>query len=259
MKVGFIGLGRMGSGMARNLLRAGHDVTVYNRTLKRSQGLSADGAKIAATVAEACRVDALITMLANDDAVAEVVLGADGIVSHLQPAHFTSLRARSAWLSLADSLRRTARTDRILSRRRYLDAPTPLLLLGSTSRRWGSCGARGGNAAAECPRTAHIRRLREARGCQSGQAERQLSLRVGDRVAGRGAGSGLARRAGLGHLHRFSDQHDVRRSRVSDLRPAYRAAALRARRVRRRARAKDIRLLLGRRRSCACRCRLRAC
>src|SRR6202044_3415751 len=84
MKVGFIGLGRMGSGMARNLLKGGHDVTVYNRTPERSRALAVDGAKVAAAVAEACRVHVLITMLANDAAVEDVVLGLDGVVSHLR-------------------------------------------------------------------------------------------------------------------------------------------------------------------------------
>jgi 3-hydroxyisobutyrate dehydrogenase-like beta-hydroxyacid dehydrogenase len=98
MKVGFIGLGRMGSGMARNLLRAGHEVTVYNRTPGRSQALSADGARVAESVAEACRVEALITMLANDDAVKEVVLGPEGIVSHLQPG---ALHISSSTISVA--------------------------------------------------------------------------------------------------------------------------------------------------------------
>jgi 3-hydroxyisobutyrate dehydrogenase-like beta-hydroxyacid dehydrogenase len=83
MKVGFIGLGRMGSGMASSLLRAGHEVTVYNRTAGRSGTLVAQGARAAATLQEACRAEAVITMLANDAAAEELVLGADAIVGHL--------------------------------------------------------------------------------------------------------------------------------------------------------------------------------
>lgn len=83
MNVGFIGLGRMGSGMAGNLIKAGHAVIVYNRTSERARALAARGAKVAATVAQACRGEAVITMLANDDAVEDVVLGSEGIVSHL--------------------------------------------------------------------------------------------------------------------------------------------------------------------------------
>src|SRR4029077_10500155 len=46
MKLGFLGLGRMGSGMARNLLRAGHEVTVFNRTREKAEALAADGARV---------------------------------------------------------------------------------------------------------------------------------------------------------------------------------------------------------------------
>ena len=66
MKVGFIGLGRMGAGMAANLLEAGHDVSVYNRTRAKAEALIARGAKPAASVADACKGDAVVTMLADD-------------------------------------------------------------------------------------------------------------------------------------------------------------------------------------------------
>jgi 3-hydroxyisobutyrate dehydrogenase-like beta-hydroxyacid dehydrogenase len=85
MKVGFIGLGRMGEGMAANLLKAGHEITVYNRTLAKAAPLAAQGAKVAAKVAEACQGDAVITMLANDEAVSGVVFGDGGIVACLRP------------------------------------------------------------------------------------------------------------------------------------------------------------------------------
>jgi 3-hydroxyisobutyrate dehydrogenase-like beta-hydroxyacid dehydrogenase len=83
MNVGFIGLGRMGAGMAANLLEAGHRLTVYNRTRAKADALTARGAEFAATVADACRGDAVITMLANDEAVEDVVLRSDGIVANL--------------------------------------------------------------------------------------------------------------------------------------------------------------------------------
>jgi 3-hydroxyisobutyrate dehydrogenase-like beta-hydroxyacid dehydrogenase len=83
MKVGFIGLGHMGAGMAANLLKAGHDVTVYNRTRTKVEALVAQGAKAAAGVSDACRGDAVITMLANDDAVERVVFGDGGIIGSL--------------------------------------------------------------------------------------------------------------------------------------------------------------------------------
>jgi 3-hydroxyisobutyrate dehydrogenase-like beta-hydroxyacid dehydrogenase len=83
MKVGFIGLGRMGAGMAANLLKAGHCVTVYNRTPAKAEALIGQGAKPATSVAEACRGDAVMTMLANDEAVESVAFGSDGIIASL--------------------------------------------------------------------------------------------------------------------------------------------------------------------------------
>jgi hypothetical protein len=83
MKVGFIGLGHMGAGMAANLLKAGHEVAVYNRTRTRAEPLAAQGAKIASAPSEACGGDAVITMLANDDAVESVVFGDQGILASL--------------------------------------------------------------------------------------------------------------------------------------------------------------------------------
>jgi 3-hydroxyisobutyrate dehydrogenase-like beta-hydroxyacid dehydrogenase len=83
MKVGFIGLGRMGSGMAASLLRAGQEVTVYNRTASAAQALVEQGARAAADVADGCRGDAVITMLADDAAVEDVVFGDKGVLSSL--------------------------------------------------------------------------------------------------------------------------------------------------------------------------------
>lgn len=83
MNVGFIGLGRMGIGMAANLLRAGHCVTVYNRTPGKAEPLIAQGAKAASRITDACRGEAVVTMLANDDAVADIVLGEDGVAACL--------------------------------------------------------------------------------------------------------------------------------------------------------------------------------
>jgi len=53
MKIGFIGLGNMGSGIARNLIKAGHQLTVYNRTRGRAEEFGKLGARVAATPAEA--------------------------------------------------------------------------------------------------------------------------------------------------------------------------------------------------------------
>ena len=83
MKVGFIGLGHMGSAMAGSLLRAGHEVTVYNRTPGKAPQLSSQGAQVATTIAEACQGDAVITMLANDAAVEAVTFDKSGVIASL--------------------------------------------------------------------------------------------------------------------------------------------------------------------------------
>jgi 3-hydroxyisobutyrate dehydrogenase-like beta-hydroxyacid dehydrogenase len=83
MKIGIIGLGRMGSAIARRLIRAGHDVTVYNRTRSRAEPLAAEGVVIADSPASACAGEAIITVLADDDAVEAVVLGDNGVLQGL--------------------------------------------------------------------------------------------------------------------------------------------------------------------------------
>ena len=83
MKVGFIGLGRMGSAMAANLIKAGHEVTVFNRSPEKRQALVKLGAREAARISDACRGEAVITMLADDNAASSVVLAKSGIVESL--------------------------------------------------------------------------------------------------------------------------------------------------------------------------------
>ena len=69
MKIGFIGLGHMGSAMAANLVKAGHHVTVFNRSPEKRRKLVELGAHEAARIADACRGEAVITMLADDAAL----------------------------------------------------------------------------------------------------------------------------------------------------------------------------------------------
>jgi 3-hydroxyisobutyrate dehydrogenase-like beta-hydroxyacid dehydrogenase len=83
MKVGFMGLGHMGARLAASLLRAGHEVTVSNRTPSKVQGLIEQGAHPARNVADACQGDAVITMLAAA-AVEGVVLGQNGVLQSLR-------------------------------------------------------------------------------------------------------------------------------------------------------------------------------
>jgi 3-hydroxyisobutyrate dehydrogenase-like beta-hydroxyacid dehydrogenase len=85
MDVGFIGLGHMGQAMARNLLKHGHRVTVYNRTRAKAEALAKEGAIVADSPAGAAKGDALITMLADDEAVEEVMFGPDGAFAALGP------------------------------------------------------------------------------------------------------------------------------------------------------------------------------
>ncbi|HYA41824.1 MAG TPA: NAD(P)-dependent oxidoreductase [Syntrophobacteraceae bacterium] len=83
MKVRFIGLGQMGSGMAANLLKAAHEVTVYNRTAGKVEALVKQGARPAVRVADACRGEAVITMLADDGALESIAFGNEGVVASL--------------------------------------------------------------------------------------------------------------------------------------------------------------------------------
>jgi 3-hydroxyisobutyrate dehydrogenase-like beta-hydroxyacid dehydrogenase len=86
MDVTFIGLGNMGAPMARNLIRAGHSLTVYNRTRTRAEPLQAAGARIAATPADAARAaETLITMLADDQAVEEILFAPGRALEALHP------------------------------------------------------------------------------------------------------------------------------------------------------------------------------
>ena len=91
MKIGFIGLGIMGSRMAANLQKHGHDLVVFNRTRDKAQSLLDNGATFAESPASlAEQVDVLFTMLAHPDAVELTALGADGF---LEP-----LRSNALWV-----------------------------------------------------------------------------------------------------------------------------------------------------------------
>ncbi|MFN8121762.1 MAG: NAD(P)-dependent oxidoreductase [Thermoleophilia bacterium] len=109
-RVAFIGLGRMGSGMAGRLLAAGHDIAVFNRTPGRDAALVASGARRAATPREAAEgADAVVVMVADDAASLAVWDGPDGVLaarpapggiavecSTLSHAHVTALAPRAA-------------------------------------------------------------------------------------------------------------------------------------------------------------------
>jgi 3-hydroxyisobutyrate dehydrogenase-like beta-hydroxyacid dehydrogenase len=118
MKIGFVGLGQMGSAMASNLVKAGHEVVVFNRSPGKADALVAAGAGRAASIADACRGEAVFTMLADDAAVESVVLGADGIATHLRPG---AVHVSASTISVELS-QRLARTH-AAARQCYVAAP----------------------------------------------------------------------------------------------------------------------------------------
>ena len=85
MKVGLIGLGIMGKPMAKNLLKAGYDLTVSNRNKAAADEVVAAGAKAAtnAEIGETC--DVVLTMVPNSPQVKAVMLGEDGVAAHMKP------------------------------------------------------------------------------------------------------------------------------------------------------------------------------
>src|SRR6202165_1130091 len=86
MKIGFIGLGIMGSRMAVNLQKHGHSLVVFNRTRAKAELLLGPCGRFADSPAKlAGQVDVLFTMLAHPDAVEQAALGADGFLNHLRP------------------------------------------------------------------------------------------------------------------------------------------------------------------------------
>ncbi|HEY2820283.1 MAG TPA: NAD(P)-dependent oxidoreductase [Candidatus Acidoferrum sp.] len=103
MDVGLIGLGGMGTGMAKSLLRAGHRVTVFNRTLAKADALRADGASVAATVADACRGGIVITIVADDAALESQVFGDSGILPSL-PRGGIHISCSTVSVALSDRL-----------------------------------------------------------------------------------------------------------------------------------------------------------
>ena len=85
-RVAILGLGTMGTGMARNLLKAGFPVSAYNRTQAKAAPVAAAGARIAATPADAARdADVVISMLSDDDASRKIWTGEEGVLAAARP------------------------------------------------------------------------------------------------------------------------------------------------------------------------------
>ena len=105
MDIGFIGLGNMGRGMAANLVKAGHRVTLYNRSPGKAEALVQQGATAAGSVAEASNAEVVFTMLADDRAVEDVAFGENGILASLAPG---ATHVSSSTISVALSERLAA-------------------------------------------------------------------------------------------------------------------------------------------------------
>jgi len=100
MKIAFIGLGNMGTGIAQCILKSGHDLIVWNRTATKTGPLVALGARAATTAREAAAAaDVVITSLMDDKSVLDVVQAGDGMLAGMRPdavhAYLAGMRGRA--------------------------------------------------------------------------------------------------------------------------------------------------------------------
>lgn len=85
-EIGFVGTGLMGRGMARNLIRKGHSVRIYNRTRSKAEEVAELGGRVVGSAAEAAEgAEVVVTMLADPAAVYQVVEGPKGLLTTIQP------------------------------------------------------------------------------------------------------------------------------------------------------------------------------
>lgn len=103
MDIGFIGLGNMGAAIVPNLLKAGHRVTVYNRSADKAAPLVTQGAVLAKTIGEAAQGEAVFTMLAHDAALASVVFTPDGLLD-VMPAGTIHISSSTISTLMAEQL-----------------------------------------------------------------------------------------------------------------------------------------------------------
>jgi 3-hydroxyisobutyrate dehydrogenase-like beta-hydroxyacid dehydrogenase len=119
MKIGFIGLGIMGSRMAANLQKHGYPLVVFNRTRDKAEPLLDRGATLADSPPKlADQVDVLFTMLAHPDAVEQAALGANGFLSHL--------KSNTIWIdcsSVNPSFSKKMAAAAVAAQVRFIDAP----------------------------------------------------------------------------------------------------------------------------------------
>ncbi len=103
MKVGFLGLGSMGEPMAGNLVAAGHQVTVWNRTAAKAGSLKQQGAKVASDVREAAQNEVVCTMVADDHALQQILH--DGLLEGMAPGAI-HLSHSTISVAMAEELKR---------------------------------------------------------------------------------------------------------------------------------------------------------
>jgi 3-hydroxyisobutyrate dehydrogenase-like beta-hydroxyacid dehydrogenase len=118
MKLGFIGLGQMGSGMAGSLLKAGYQLSVYNRTPGRTAKLVELGAKAPGELAAVCASDVVITMVSNDEAVEKLVFGKSGVLTNMPKK---AVHISCSTISVALSMRLAAAHE--TAGQQFLSAP----------------------------------------------------------------------------------------------------------------------------------------
>lgn len=117
MKVSLIGLGNMGMPIAENLLKSGHELTVYNRTKSKAEEMAAKGAKIVSSPAEAARETGIVFTVLSDDSAAEgVTFGEEGILTGLEEGGVhVSISTLSVELAEKLSMEHTKRGQHFIS------------------------------------------------------------------------------------------------------------------------------------------------
>ena len=124
MKVGFVGLGRMGQAMTQRLLGGGHEVGVYNRTAEKLKPLLDLGAQPMASIKDAANYGAAVfTMLSDDAALLDVVEQPGGLKDLCREAEFISAPAHTALLRLPSLRQCIPRPDSFSSLCQFLAVP----------------------------------------------------------------------------------------------------------------------------------------
>jgi 3-hydroxyisobutyrate dehydrogenase-like beta-hydroxyacid dehydrogenase len=143
MKIGFIGLGKMGVAMARNLVRSGHQLKVYNRTRAKAEPVVQLGAKVAETAADAAHgAEAVFTMLADDEAVSQAVEQFKGALDS------KAIHIGSSTISVA--LAKHLGSDHAAAGQRYISAPVFGRPDAAESKRLVVVAAGDGSSLEEC-------------------------------------------------------------------------------------------------------------